>query len=216
MRKEDEDRKNGITGNEEEEEEVKRRWREKRLQELEGGGKRKGFLREVSLEGYLHGVEDDGWTVVLVFEPVSIIYLPCFRFSFDGTEKERRGAKERRRLELTILSFLNIPSSPSSFAPSKPSNRPSLSCYIHIDICLSNLKLSSLLHLLLLSHFPLFPPSSPNSSRSPPTTHHHTTPSSSSEQQPSPSLSFRTGNQTRTSFQRCSSMGREESCSRIG
>ncbi|KAL7412822.1 hypothetical protein BDY24DRAFT_79027 [Mrakia frigida] len=73
MRKEDEDRKNGITS--EEEDEVKRRWREKRLQELEGGGKRKGFLREVSLEGYLHGVEDDGWTVVLVFEP-SLPTLP--------------------------------------------------------------------------------------------------------------------------------------------
>lgn len=73
QRREDEERRNTEGGGEEE---ARMRRRETRRRELmdgsgNGGERRKGYLREVSLEGYLNGAEDDGWTVVLVYEPVS-------------------------------------------------------------------------------------------------------------------------------------------------
>jgi hypothetical protein len=65
-----------------EDDEAKRRWKEKRVRELNGGGskgeggKRRGHLREVGMEGYLRAVEDDGWTVVLIYEPVRCPSFP--------------------------------------------------------------------------------------------------------------------------------------------
>jgi hypothetical protein len=46
----------------------RRRWEAMESAKHEG---RRGFLREVSLEGYLNAVDDEGWTVMLVYEAVS-------------------------------------------------------------------------------------------------------------------------------------------------
>lgn len=58
----------------EDDQEAMRVWREKRMDELRNGGQgeRRGFLREVGMDGYLSAVEKgDGWVIVLVYEPVS-------------------------------------------------------------------------------------------------------------------------------------------------
>lgn len=90
MRKEEDRKKRGETGgSHDDEDDVKERRRLKRLGELGGvgpdtfdagaarggGSKRKGYLREVGMEGYLRAVEDSGWTIVLVYEAVSPLSL---------------------------------------------------------------------------------------------------------------------------------------------